>query len=71
MVFQQRVRRRFALSIYHIDMRVPVFSHGQMYVAFSRVTRREDALVLVCEGSQHKHDGRILLLNKVCKVVLL
>jgi len=53
------------LSKVALDLRLPVFSHGQLYVALGRVCRREDALVVVNEDSRHKTNGRVLLLNKV------
>ena len=34
-----------------VDLRNPVFSHGQLYVAFGRVRRREDLSVLLGESS--------------------
>ena len=48
-----------------IDLRSPVFSHGQLYVAAGRVTKREDARVLPNPNHLHNEDGRQLLLNKV------
>jgi ATP-dependent DNA helicase PIF1 len=54
-----------------VDLRVPVFSHGQLYVALGRVTRASDIMVITNEDSRHKTTGQVLLLNKVRKELLL
>lgn len=57
------IRLAFALSINKaqgqsvryigIDLRVPVFSHGQLYVALSRATARENIRILLPESQVH------------------
>jgi ATP-dependent exoDNAse (exonuclease V) alpha subunit len=37
-----------------IDLRTPVFSHGQLYVAFSRATDSSDVCVLLPPDSDSK-----------------
>jgi hypothetical protein len=34
-----------------IDLRTPVFAHGQLYTSLSRVRQREDARLLVCDDN--------------------
>jgi hypothetical protein len=58
------------LSRVAIDLRVPVFTHGQLYVAVGRVCAREDAVIVVLPDSCHKRNGRALLLNKVNRSLL-
>lgn len=53
------------LSRVAVDLRIPVFSHGQLYVALGRVTRRNDVIVVVSDDAEHKRNGRTILLNKV------
>jgi len=36
-----------------VDLRVPVFSHGQLYVALGRVTKASDIMVITNEDSHH------------------
>ena len=40
-----------------IVLRTNVFSHGQLYTAFSRIRKREDCLVLLADGDV---SGRVL-----------
>ena len=35
-----------------LDLRTPVFAHGQLYTALSRVRRRDDSRVLLPEGQE-------------------
>ena len=49
----------------------PVFTHGQLYVAFSRARRFENVKVLIMDGSQQgKKNGRYVTKNVVFKEVL-
>lgn len=34
-----------------IDLQYPVFAHGQLYTAFSRVRKRDDMRVLISPGT--------------------
>ena len=36
-----------------LDLRIPVFTHGQLYVAFSRVIARQNLKVLLPEDNLH------------------
>ncbi|XP_057548201.1 ATP-dependent DNA helicase RRM3-like [Amaranthus tricolor] len=38
-----------SLSYVGLFLPMPVFSHGQFYVAFSRVTNRKDLKILICD----------------------
>ena len=54
-----------------IDLRFPVFTHGQLYVAFGRATRRENVLSLITEENiSSSEPDTYLTINVVHRILL-
>ena len=70
LAFSITINKAQGQSVRHvgIDLRVPVFSHGQLYVALSRATSSRNVKVLLPEDESHAQTANVVypeVLNEV------
>ena len=72
MAYAMTINKAQGQTLNHVGVFLPepVFGHGQLYVALSRATSRNNLVVLVSNGRKFQGDDNVYTKNIVYKDVL-